>query len=435
MTEYLVKQRMPHDEQRRFIDSPAKRKVVRAGRRGGKTVGVSMLAIDKFLEQRRVLYAAPTDDQVDRFWFEIKRALEEPLEKGILYKNETKHIIELPGTEQRIRAKTAWNADSLRGDYADLLILDEWQLMNEDAWELVGAPMLLDNNGDAVFIYTPPSIRTIAFSKARDKRHAAKLFKAAQEDKSGRWQAFHFASHANPYISRTALEEITQDMTRLAYEQEIEALDRDNVPGALWTMELIDEQRATNMPQLVRVCVAVDPSATSKDSSDEAGIVTAGIDASGHGYVLSDDTRRDTPHGWAAAAVTAYHRHFANIMVAEANQGGEMVAVTINTIEDAPLVRLIHASLGKAARAEPIAARYEQGLVHHVGYFPQLEDEMCTYLPGRPSPNRLDALVYALTELMLGTQPPPEGLLGHSNQQDRSRFVKTPIAGSRWKRH
>ena len=144
-----------------------------------------------------------------------------PFLLGAFKKNETAHIIERAGTEQRIRAKTAWNADSLRGDTADLLVLDEYQLMAEDAWELVGAPMLLDNRGDAVFLYTPPSVARQVVSKAIDKRHAAKLFKAAQADDSGRWAAFTFTSHDNPHISKQALDEITQDMSVLAYQQEI----------------------------------------------------------------------------------------------------------------------------------------------------------------------------------------------------------------------
>src|SRR5512145_61881 len=245
MTEYKIRLRTPHAEQSRFIESPAKRKVIRAGRRGGKTVGAAQLAVEKFLDKRRVLYATPTADQITRFWFEVKRALAEPLDAGVLYKNETEHVIELPGTATRIRAKTAWNADTLRGDYADLLILDEWQLMNEDAWEIVGAPMLLDNNGDAVFIYTPPSIKSASVSKAHDKRHAAKLYQKAAADESGRWQAFHFSSHANPHISETALDEITQDMTALAIRQEIEAEDIEDTPGALWNRDMIERGRVT----------------------------------------------------------------------------------------------------------------------------------------------------------------------------------------------
>lgn len=385
--------------------------MIRAGRRGGKTVGVATLAVDQFLKGRRVLYGAPTEDQVDRFWFEVNWALEAPLEAGRLYRNMTRHLIELPGTTQRIRAKTAFNADTLRGDFADLLILDEWQMMNEDAWELVGAPMLLDNNGDAVFIYTPPSVRTIANSRARDKMHAAKMYRRASADTTGRWAVFHFSSHMNPYISAEALAEITQDMSRLAYEQEIEAQDKDSVPGAMWTIEQIDRLRVTDRPQLVRIVVAVDPSASGSDTSDEAGIIAAGLGSDGHGYVLEDVSLRGTPDVWATAAVTLYNKWQAEALIAEVNQGGDMVALTISTIKNAPPVKKIHAKRGKVARAEPVKALYEPidrygnplpGRVHHVGYFAQLESEMVSYLPGMASPNRLDALVYALTELMIG---------------------------------
>ena len=152
----------PHPKQLEFINSHAKRKIIRAGRRFGKTVGAAILAVLKFTEDKRVLYAAPTSDQLERFWTEVTRALAPMIKAGVLYKNETLHIIERPGSENRIRAKTAWNADTLRGDYADILILDEFQLMAEDTWEVVGAPMLLDNNGDAVFIYTPPSLHSMS---------------------------------------------------------------------------------------------------------------------------------------------------------------------------------------------------------------------------------------------------------------------------------
>lgn len=130
-----VNLRTPHSKQVPFLDSKAPRKVIRAGRRGGKTVGIAILAVRAFLQGCRVLYATPTQDQIERFWFEIKRALEAQVDAGRLVKNETKHTIERPNSENRIRGKTAWNADTLRGDYADLLILDEWQLMAEDAWE------------------------------------------------------------------------------------------------------------------------------------------------------------------------------------------------------------------------------------------------------------------------------------------------------------
>ena len=387
----------PHQKQMEFIDSRAPRKIVRAGRRSGKTIGMAILAVEKFLAGRRVLYAAPTDDQIDAFWRTVKRALEEPIDAGVYYKNETKHIIDLAGTEQRIRAKTAFNADTLRGDYCDVLILDEFQLMAEDTWATVGAPMMLDNNGTAIFIYTPPSLQSRSMSKANDPRHAAKMYRAAQEDTSGRWATFHFSSGENPHISQDALADLTGDMTALAYRMEILAEDIDEAPGALWTRTIIENGRLLKHPDLERVVVAIDPSATS--TGDEAGIVTVGSFGRDL-YVLEDNSMQGSPINWARAAVAAYHRHKADRIVAEGNNGGEMVTQTIKTVDPLVPVRLVHASRGKQTRAEPISAIYEQGRGHHIGSFPALEDELCLWMPGMASPNRLDALVWAASDLV-----------------------------------
>lgn len=211
--ELIVNLRNPHPKQISFIDSSAKRKVIVSGRRSGKTTGVAILAVERFLAGERILYATPTQEQIDRFWQEVKVALDEPIRAGLYYKNETRHVIELSGTEQRIRAKTAWDADTLRGDYATVLILEEYSMMSPDTWGEVGAPMLLDNNGDAIFIFTP-----------KRKNHAFHLYQKAIGDTSGRWAAWHFTSHDNPYLSPEALTEITQDMTETAYQQEILAM-------------------------------------------------------------------------------------------------------------------------------------------------------------------------------------------------------------------
>jgi hypothetical protein len=398
-----IAKRLAHEYQLLFMRHPAKRKIIRAGRRSGKTTGIAILAIEAFMRGRRVLYAVPTQEQIDRFWFEVKAALAELIELGLVYKNETRHIIERPGTENRIRAKTAWNADTLRGDYADLLLLDEWQLMNEDAWGLVGAPMLLDNNGDVVFIYTPPSTRSRSTSKARDPRHAAKLYAAAEQDTSGRWAAFHFSSFDNPHISEDALEDITQDMTRLAYEQEIMAEDKDHDPDALWKPDLIAEHRIDvgEYPELSRLVVGVDP----PGGATECGIVAAGLGADGHAYVLDDASLKASPETWGSAVVALYEQWGAGRVLGEANYGGDMVEYTIKSVEGGENVsyKAVKATRGKAVRAEPVAARYERGMVHHVGPFPALEDEMVTWVPGAgmPSPNRLDALVWCVTELLI----------------------------------
>lgn len=381
--------------------------MIRAGRRGGKTTGVAILAVTAFCAGKRVLYGVPTQDQADKFWYEVKQALAEALEAGELVRNETRRLIEVPGTEQRIRCKTAFNADSLRGDYADLLILDEYALMHEGAWTDVGAPMLLDNDGDAVFIYTPPSRRTRHLSRADDPRHASKLYARAAADTSGRWATFHFTSRDNPHISQQAVAELAADMTQASIRQEIDALDTDEVPGALWTRANLDATRVSHAPDLNRIVVAVDPSGSS--GGDACGIVVVGRGVDGHGYVLDDVTIQGSPRTWAHQAVSAYHRWKADRLVAESNFGGEMVSTTIQTVDGAPSVTLIHASRGKIPRAEPIAALYENLRVHHVGTFTDLEDEQCSYDGTGTSPNRLDAAVWALTELGL-TYPSSQGI-------------------------
>lgn len=389
----------PHPKQINFIQSIAPRKIIRAGRRGGKTVGVSIYAVEKFLAGRRILYGAPTQDQVQRFWTSVTRALAEPIDAGVFYVNQTQHIIELAGTEQRIRAKTCWSADTLRGDYADELLLDEFQIMNEDTWGVVGAPMLADNNGNAIFIYTPPSLHNRSISKATDPRHASKMYKKAVADTTGRWRAFNFTSYDNPYISRDALDDLKQDMTSVAYRMEIMAEDLEEAPGALWNRGNIDNARVLSAPELERIVVGVDPSATS--GGDEAGIITVGRQGNNF-YTLSDDSIQGSPQTWAIAAVTAYHKYKANVIVAEDNNGGEMVEAVIKQVDPSVNIRRVHASRGKATRAEPVAAISEQGRDHHVGSFPALEDELCLWMVGDASPNRLDAKVWAITELSGG---------------------------------
>lgn len=390
----------PHGKQIEFLRSTAKRKVIRAGRRGGKTYGASIYAVEKFLEGKRVLYATPTQEQVDRFWYLVCESLREPIEQGIFYKNETKHLIELPGTEQRIRAKTAWNADTLRGDFADELILDEFQLMNEDTWGVVGAPMLMDNNGNAIFIYTPPSLQSRSVTKANDPQHAAKLFKKADADTTGRWQAFHFSTYDNPYIDKAVIDDLANDMSSIAYRMEIMAEDIDEAPGALWKRANIEKYRVDKSPELKRIVVAIDPSGSDKTTSDEAGVLVAGIDKNGDGYILEDLSGIYSPNAWAHRAISAYYEWDADRIVAEKNYGGDMVETVIRNMSPEVSYKDVTASRGKYLRAEPIAAFYERGKVHHVGRYNKLEDEMCLWLPGDKSPNRMDALVWALTDLM-----------------------------------
>lgn len=443
--------RIPYTEQARFIHSPAKRKVIRAGRRGGKTTGMAILALDAFVRGLRVLYAVPTQEQIATFWQEVTQATALAVETGALRKNETQHILEARDTGARIRAKTAWNADTLRGDFADLLILDEYQLMDEDAWGYVGAPMLLDNDGDAVFIYTPPSLDTKAVSKAKDKRHAAKLFKSASQDDSGRWATFHFTSFHNPHLSQTALAEIGTDMTAVALRQEIYAEELDEVLGALWAMTTLDRTRIapSQQPALVRVGVALDPSATSQATSDEMGIIGGGRDARGHGYVLEDRTARGTPAAMVKEALFMYDRLRADLLVAEVNNGGEWIGTVVALVAqemfragERPTAfvnyQTVYATRGKQTRAAPIAAQYEHDKVHHVGVLADLEAEMCEWVPGLPSPNRMDANVWLWTALFEGIILPEDFSFGPALDLTQEPFgtrVRTGhvVQAGRWK--
>ena len=208
-------------------------------------------------------------------------------------------------------------------------------------------------------------------------------------------------------LSPAFLDEMRQryEGTRLG-RQELEAellLDAD---GALWTRDMLDKARTTNVPTLRRIVVAIDPAASANNDSDETGIVVAGVDDHGIGYVLEDRSMKGSPAEWASAAVTAHHVHKADRIVAEANQGGDMITHTLRTVDSSVPVKLVHASRGKRTRAEPVAALYEQDRVRHAGTFPELEDQLCTWTADGPSPDRLDALVWALTELMVNSRQP-----------------------------
>ncbi|CAB4140372.1 COG5323 Uncharacterized conserved protein [uncultured Caudovirales phage] len=199
--------------------------------------------------------------------------------------------------------------------------------------------------------------------------------------------------------------------TRLG-RQELDAEILDDVPGALWTRAMIDGHRVTEPPEMARVVVAIDPSGTSgADDGDDIGIVVAGRGVDGRGYVLEDATCRLSPDGWARRAITAYHRWQADRIVAERNFGGAMVQAVVRGADASVPFKEVVASRGKAARAEPVSALYEQGRVSHVGAMHELEDQMMQFTAsgyiGERSPDRADALVWALTEVMLGHQVQP----------------------------
>lgn len=207
-------------------------------------------------------------------------------------------------------------------------------------------------------------------------------------------------------LSETALAELKAryEGTRTG-RQELYGELLDAAEGALWTRDWIEETRITldELPPLYRIVVAIDPAVTSGEDSDETGIVTAGVSNAGHFYILSDDTLRATPNEWGKRAIEAFRKWKADRIVAETNNGGDMVVMVLQQVDRNAPVTKVHATRGKRVRAEPISALYEQRRVHHVGAFPELEDQMVMWTPESPnSPDRLDALVWALTELKDG---------------------------------
>lgn len=187
--------------------------------------------------------------------------------------------------------------------------------------------------------------------------------------------------------------------TRLE-RQELEGEFLSEVEGALWTAEVIDAARVASCPDLTRIVVAIDPAVTSGSGSDEHGIIVAGDGGDGHGYVLADYSMRGTPDAAMKKAVWAYREHNADRVVAEANNGADFIGSLLRTVDPNIPYRKVTATRGKAVRAEPVSALYEQGRIHHVGVFPDLEDQLCTWVPTDPkSPDRLDALVWVFTEL------------------------------------
>jgi phage terminase large subunit-like protein len=197
--------------------------------------------------------------------------------------------------------------------------------------------------------------------------------------------------------------------TRLG-RQELWAELLDDHPGALWKLGQVDAQRVREAPELVRIVVAIDPATTSDESSNETGMIVAGVGPCNckgptemHGFVMRDASRKYTPAEWGQEAVSLYNRYEANGIIGETNNGGDLVERNIRVVDRSVAYRGVHASRGKYTRAEPVATLYERGMVHHVGSFPKLEDQLTTWDPeaGMPSPDRLDALVWAITDLMV----------------------------------
>lgn len=309
--------------------------------------------------------------------------------------NPSKRLITWPnGTTAYVRS--ADNPDRLRGPQCHWFIADElasWRYGTE-AWDMLMFGFRLGDHPQGAVATTPKN--TKVFKELLAFGDGLRIVKGST------------------YENRANLSKIFFDRILAKYEgtrlgrQEINAELISDSEHALWHRDWIQVSRVTEMPQLRVLIVGVDPSGTK--AGDEQGIIAGGFgfkDGQRHLYIIDDVSLHGTPDEWGRAVVTLYNKLSCNYVVAESNYGGDMVKNVIQTIDPRVPVELVHASRGKAVRAEPVSSLYQQGRAHHVGTFAVLEDEMCQWEPlsGKNSPNRLDALVWVATELMLKDIP------------------------------
>lgn len=292
---------------------------------------------------------------------------------------------------------TADEPERFRGKQHMKLWADEvasWRY--PDAWDQAMLGLRLGDNPQAVVTTTPRPI---------------KLIKDLVKDKNT------IITRGSTYDNRPNLAPSFFNQIITKYEgtrlgrQELNAEILDDNPNALFIRSRIDELRLQVAPELRRIVVGVDPAVTSNENSDETGIVVVGMakheDGTDHAYVLNDASLMASPDTWARRVVFNYREFKADRIIGEVNNGGDLIETILKTIDKYVSYKKVHATRGKVKRAEPIAALYEQGRVHHVGSFAKLEDQMCSYDPqddSGDSPDRMDALVWALTELMTKPQ-------------------------------
>jgi len=305
----------------------------------------------------------------------------------------------------RVEFFSAEDPERLRGPQFHAAWADEvaaWR-NQQDVWDMLQFTLPLGRHPKIMVTTTPKPTKLMRSLLKNDRSH---ITSGSTFDNA--------ANLATPFLEGIRRE---YEGTRLG-RQELYAEMLEEADGALWTTEMLDSCQIDkkDLPALNRIVVSLDPAVTANAESDMTGIVVAGIDVNGIGYVLEDATDRYSPAEWAAKAISLYHEYKADRIVAERNQGGEMVRRTLEAEDETAPIRLVHASRGKMARAEPISALYEKGKVKHVRGLDELETQMRTWEPlgSIGSPDRLDACVWALTDLMLHGVSTPHLRLSYS---------------------
>jgi phage terminase large subunit-like protein len=365
-----------------------------AGRGFGKTrCGAEWIRSQVKAGRRRLALVAPTAADVRDVMVEGESGILaiHPDQERPLYEPSKRRLTWSCGA-----VATTYTADEperLRGPQADAAWCDEigsWRY--PEAWDMLMFGMRLGDNPRCVVTTTPRPTKLIR-ELVRDPTTI--VTRGSSYENRGNLAPAFFDQIVRKY-----------EGTRLG-RQELNAELLEDTPGALWTHALIEANRLRAPPIMTRVVVAIDPAATSGEESDETGIVVVGKDANGQGYVLADVSGRYAPTEWAKIAIATYKAHSADRIVGEVNNGGDMVEATLRMVDRNVPFTAVRASRGKVVRAEPIAALYEQGRMHHVGTFPQLEDQMANFTTDFDraaagySPDRVDSLVWGCTELLV----------------------------------
>ena len=278
--------------------------------------------------------------------------------------------------------------DHLRGVQFDTVWVDELATYEyaRETWETMRFALRLSDDPRCLVTTTP---KPMAIIKEIIKEEGTVLTTGSSYDNQANLTPQFFDQILSRY-----------ENTRIG-RQEIHAELLDEAEGSLWKRDWIENTRVGECPNLLRIVVAIDPAVTKNKESDETGIVVAGIDDKNELYILDDSSGRYTPQQWGGEAIALYKRWMADRIVAETNNGGMMVESVLRQIDESIPYKSVHATKGKRVRAEPVSALYEQGRVHHVGRHNDLEDQLCNWDPmSNDSPDRLDALVWACTELI-----------------------------------
>jgi phage terminase large subunit-like protein len=364
-----------------------------AGRGAGKTRTAAEWLAWKAISNEGTRWAivAPTHADARDTCVEGESGILNILKEFGVLKDYNRSISEIFLTNRsRIKLFSGEEPDRLRGPQFHGGWFDELAAFKRpDAWDQYQFGARLGQHPQTIITTTPRPTKLI---KDLVEREGVRVVRGS---------TFDNAKNLAP--SALAELKLRYENTRLG-RQELYGEILDTVEGALWTREVIERARVTDIPPLIRIVVAIDPAVTNNANSDETGIVAAGITSDNHYYVLSDKSLRASPDAWARQAVNLYHDLGADKIIAETNNGGDMVTLLIKQVDHSAPVKKVTATRGKQLRAEPISSLYEQGRVHHHGYFAELETQMCEWTPiSNESPDRLDALVWAITELNSGS--------------------------------